>query len=386
MFWFWAIYGGIVGFLSLALALDTLFGMPTVADLAESQWDAAPAGKPRVSVIVPARNEAAGVEACLLSLLAQDYAEVELLAVDDRSTDATGAIMEHVAALAGARLRVLHVTELPPGWLGKTHAMWRAAQLATGDWLLFTDGDILFRPDALRRALVYAQRTRADHLGLAPNFLAPSFGEKIALSMFQLGLIAGRIWKVPDPRSRAHIGVGAFNLVRRSVYEHIGTWEALRLEVVEDLKLGRLVKRSGFSSRAALGPGLVSLKWAGGALGIAHNLTKNAFAAMNYNTTVAIALTLAAAAFHLGPFLFVFTAPGWTKLGFAACLLGIFCFYVLLRRFSGISPLYFFLHPVGALMSIYTILRSTVLTLRHGVVWRGTTYSLAELRRASAQK
>jgi cellulose synthase/poly-beta-1,6-N-acetylglucosamine synthase-like glycosyltransferase len=292
--------------------------------------------------------------------------------------------MDRVAATDPARLRVLHITELPRGWLGKTHAMWSAARLAAGDWLLFTDGDIVFRPDALRRALVYAQHTRADHFGLAPNFIDPSFGEKMALAIFQLGLVAGRIWKVPDARSRAHIGIGAFNLIRRDVYEKIGTWGAIRLEVVEDLQLGKRVKACGFASRAGLGPGLVTVKWAGGAIGIAHNLTKNIFAVLGYRWYMALGAVLLVLAFHIAPFVFVFTAPGWTRLGFAVCLLGIFSYYVLLRRFSGISPLYFLLHPVGALMCIYTILRSAFLTLRRGaVVWRGTAYSLDELRRGS---
>jgi len=150
MLWFWWIYSGVAGVLMLFFALDTWFGMGKLASLDRPEWDAAPVSGPRVSVIVPARDEEAGVRACLESLLAQDYQDLEVIAVDDRSTDSTGAIMDELAR-ANPRLRVVHVTDLPPDWLGKPHAMWKGAQAASGQWLLFTDGDVIFRADCIRR-------------------------------------------------------------------------------------------------------------------------------------------------------------------------------------------------------------------------------------------
>ena len=158
---------------------------------------------PLMSVIVPARNEAAGIAATLHSLLAAEGVDLQIVAVNDRSSDQTGTIMEGLVGeggVPGKTLQILHVTELPPGWLGKTHAMGLAAQHATAEWLLFTDGDVLFHPDALRRALVYAISSDADHLVLLPTILLRSWGERMLVAFLQvLSIWALRPWRVPDP-------------------------------------------------------------------------------------------------------------------------------------------------------------------------------------------
>jgi hypothetical protein len=190
-----------------------------------------------------------------------------------------------------------------------------------------------------------------------------------------------RPWKAPDPDSRAFIGWGAFNMIRRRAYEGVGTMEALKFAVVEDMELGRRSKRAGFAARFAFGPKLVQLRWGKGMFGPVNNLTKNAYAGMGFSTTLALAMIVAALAFHVVPFFAVWFAPGWTKLGFVLELFGLFLVYWRLRRLFDIHPLYFFANPVGALLLIYAMLRSLVITLRQdGIVWRGTKYSLAELR------
>ena len=382
MLWFWWIYSGLAGVLMLFFALDTWFGMSRIARLDRPEWDAAPASGPRVSVVVPARNEEAGVRACLESLLAQDYQELEVIAVNDRSTDATGAIMDELAR-GDARLHVVHVSELPPDWLGKPHAMWQGAQAASGEWLLFTDGDVIFRGDCIRRAVAYAEQDRADHLVLFPSFIIKSFGERLALAVFQLGTVGIRPWKVPDPKSRAHIGAGAFNMITRTAYEKVGTFAALRLEIVEDLKLGKLVKQAGLPSRAALGPGMVRLHWVDGMFGIVRALTKNLYAFVDFRWYLALGLALVLAALHVGPFVFVWLAPGWAKLGFAIWLAGLFSFYVRLRPAIGISPWFFFLHPVGSSLILAAVVRSALVTIRDGgVTWRDTFYPVGMLRKS----
>ncbi len=132
--------------------------------------------------------------------------------------------------------------------MGKAHAMYTAAKSATdADWLLFTDADVMFRPDCIRRAIAYAEQERADHVVLFPRMLMEHVGEKMMLSFFQLMFVFGhRPWKVADPKSKDHMGIGAFNLVRRSAYEAVGTYQALRFEVVDDMKLGKVIKNAGF--------------------------------------------------------------------------------------------------------------------------------------------
>lgn len=384
MFWFWAAYSGVVGVVMLVITVDALIGLRRLPDLTRPEWDGPREGKPKLTVIVPAKNEEEAIGACLGSFLDQTYDNLEVIVIDDRSTDSTGAIIDRMAATRPELFRVLHLTALPAGWLGKQHAMWRAAQLATGDLLLFTDGDVMFGRDSLRRAVAYAEAERADHLVLAPTMLALTFGERLITAMIQMAIIGLKPWRVSDPKSRAFVGWGAFNLVRRSAYHAIGGMEPLRLCVVEDMELGRRVKRAGLRSRFAFGPGLVQLRWGRGLLGPVHNLTKNAYAGMGFRVWLVAALVLAMLAFHVLPFALVWVAPGWTKLGFAVEFAALFAVYVRLRKLYRINPLFFFLNPVGAVFMCYAMLRSLFVTLRQGgIVWRGTKYSLDELRAAS---
>ncbi len=223
----WGAVNWIAGSL-LALAwfsrlVDAAIGMPRIADIARPEWDRSPAtptGEPRVSIIVPARNEEEDIRETLVRLLALDYSNYEVIAVNDRSTDRTGAIIDDVAASSEAHglLKAIHIPDLPSGWLGKTHAMWTSAQQATGAWLLFTDADVQFKPDALRRAVAYAETERADHVVLFPRMIMKRPSERMMIAFFQALFVFGhRPWKVADPRARDHMGVGAFNIVRRSV-------------------------------------------------------------------------------------------------------------------------------------------------------------------------
>jgi cellulose synthase/poly-beta-1,6-N-acetylglucosamine synthase-like glycosyltransferase len=217
--------------------------MPTIPDISSPEWDRKSKNTrhPKVSIIVPARNEEASIAASLSQLLNLEYDSYEVIAVNDRSDDGTGEIMEHVASGSGAhaRLKVVHIDELPHGWLGKAHAMWTAGKAASGEWLLFTDADVLFRPDSLRRAIAYAEAERADHLVVFPWMIMKTAGEKMMIAFFQTLFIFGhRPWKVADPKTKDHMGVGAFNMVRREVYEAIGSYHALRFEVIDDMTLG----------------------------------------------------------------------------------------------------------------------------------------------------
>ncbi|HEY2103228.1 MAG TPA: glycosyltransferase family 2 protein, partial [Chthoniobacterales bacterium] len=250
MIYFHWVAGTLLAVIWLSRVIDTSLGVRTLVNITRPEWDrnpATPSGNPRVTIIVPARNEEAAIRQALSQLLVLDYDNYEVIAVDDRSTDRTGEIMDEVAATAGGKLKIIHVHELPRGWMGKAHAMWSAGRQATGDWLLFTDADVMFRPDCLRRAIAYAEAEGADHLVLFPRTIMKRPGEKMMLAFFQLMFVFGhRPWKVADPKAKDHIGVGAFNLVRRNVYEAVGTYQALRFEVVDDMKLGKVVKNAGF--------------------------------------------------------------------------------------------------------------------------------------------
>ena len=384
MIYFHWIAGTLLALIWLSRVVDAVRGVPTIADIARPEWDRTPeATGNRLAVVVPACNEEDSIEQALRRLIALDYPHYQVIAVNDRSSDRTGAIMDAVAASSNGRLKVVHITELPAGWLGKTHAMWSAARQSDSDWILFTDADVMFRPDCLRRTIAYAEAEPADHVVLLPKIIMKSAGEKMMVGFFQLLFVFGhRPWKVADPKAKDHIGVGAFNLVRRSVYEQIGTYATLKFEVVDDMKLGKVVKNAGFRQRVVFGDDLIEIRWAKGARGVVNNLTKNFFAVMSFQPWRAVGGSVAMAILNLLPFWGTFFAPGWTRIPYAVTLASMFLLYAGIWRKVEISPWYFLLHPVSTLLFIYTIMRSMIVTLRNGgVEWRGTFYPLEELKK-----
>jgi glycosyltransferase involved in cell wall biosynthesis len=350
---------------------------------------------PQITVIVPARNEAASIDATLRSLLNQTI-PIEIIAIDDRSTDQTGALMDSLSAQIAAESRplevqapgksftVLHVDHLPEGWMGKTHAMALAARQTATPWLLFTDGDILFRQDTLERALRFAHESQADHVALALTLILNSAGERLMTTVIGcFTLLSFRPWKTPDPAAKHDsVGVGAFNLIRSSAYRAIGGFESLRMEVLEDLRLGFEVKHRGFRQHVVFGRDLIRVHWAAGALGMAHNLTKNFFAVFRFRPAALMAGVLALALLFFAPFVGLFAPWPIRGPGIVALAMIALAHRYSSRHFTGISILYVLTLPIGAALLIYSLLRSMILTLwRGGVIWRGTFYPLNHLRR-----
>ncbi len=383
--------GGILGTIWSWFTINAAVGIRKLSELTDPHW-AIPAGEivsqatgartPRASIIVPARNEERTIASAMETLMASDYPELEVIAINDRSTDRTGAVLDGIATRYPDRLRVIHVAELPDGWLGKTHAMAAGARAASGEWLLFTDADVHQRADLMRRAIAYAEGTRTDHLVVLPSMLTYSWGERMMVALFQaIFIFAQRPWKVRDPNARDFMGVGAFNLVRRKAYDAIGGYEKLALAVLDDMKLGEMVKKNKFRSDCAFGKNMVEIYWARGAFGMMHNLVKNFFAALRYNVAFVFFAVVMLLLIHVGPWAGAMFASGWAKTGYLVSLLCILVVYIGMSPRSGVRPVYFLLQPIAAVLLAYSIALSAVLTLwRGGVVWRGTKYSLKELR------
>ncbi len=371
--------------LSLWRTGTTAVGLRRVPDLLDPVWDVTPTGSPSLVAIVPARNEAATIEPALRSLLCQDYPHLRVLAVDDRSTDATPEILDRLAAEQPGRLTVLHIDNLPQGWLGKTHAMAVAADYAqihsNPDFFLFTDADVHFTPDALRRSLVAAVETEADHFVTLPTPIAKRLDEAAFLSYFQvLSLFAVRLWRVPDPRAlRDSVGVGAFALLRSSAYKRLGGFASLRMEILEDLYLGRRVKALGLRQRTAFGRDLVRVHWAPGALGLMGVLTKNMFALFRFRLWLVCFVAFWLLVFSVGPVLALFLPQ--TRIAAALIVLCAAYCYRLMSRYSGISAWTVFLAPFAGTLLTLSLVRSAWTTIRRGgVTWRGTFYSMMELK------
>ena len=341
-----------------------------------------PARWPRVSVVFAARNEGRTVGAAVPTMLALDYPDLELIAVDDRSEDDTGAVLDALAARE-PRLRVDHVRTLPPGWLGKNHALHHGAALATGDWVLFTDADIHFAPDALRRAVAYAEAEGLDHLAAAPRL--HGHGAALGVCVAAFSLVFGmflRPWRIPDPRSPAHGGIGAFNLVRAATYRRLGGHAPLRLRPDDDIKLGKLMK-SGGRSAFALGAGALSVAWYASVGELVRGLTKNSYAGVDYRAWMVLGGVAAHAVFFLWPLVAVFAAPTAAEQLLAAAAVAVMLAVAVDNaRFDGGRWWHGALFPLGLLVLDYILLRSMVVTLwTGGITWRGTHYPLAELRR-----
>ena len=395
MIGFYWITGALLALIWLVPAVQLLLHFSKVADLNQPEWNPPPdAALPFLTIVVPARNEEAEIEPALRSMLQLNYPRFEVVAVNDRSSDQTGAIMERLAAETASqgKLRVIHVRDLPAGWLGKVHAMWlgshgnatqRNVHQASSAWLLFTDADCVFHPDTLRRALHYAMKTATDHLVLFPTAHMKTLGERMMIGFPQvMASFAMRPWKVRDPNTRDHIGVGAFNLIRRSAYDAIGTYEALRLEVVDDIKLGEAIKKAGLRQDVVFGHELVSLRWAVGAAGVVANLEKNLFAFLRFRVSLVMGVCAVTFFLCVCPFLGLLLAPGWARAPFAVAVAMIALAYSLTGRYMASSPWMFLTCPIAALIFDFATLQSAYLALRDGgITWRGTKYSLEELRK-----
>jgi GT2 family glycosyltransferase len=353
-----------------------------IANLSGADWDIRSVDALSLTVVVPAKDEAAKIAATCEALLMADALRLKIVCVDDRSTDATGAILDELATRYPAKLKVIHITELPEGWLGKTFALEEATRQSDSDWLLYTDADVLFSPSILRRALAYAEASGTDHLVVMPTMLVKGRGEGMMLGFLQVfAHWSARPWRIADPKARLDIvGVGAFNMIRRDALEELGGWAPQRLAVVEDMTLARRVKAAGLQQRVALAPGLVLLHWAKGARGIVRGMTKNMFASVGFQPLLMLSLIAMVLVFCVAPVAGLFW---WRTLLPSAIVL--FCVAAAYRTIGDVSKVdarYGWLFPAGALMTAWSMLRSMLVVLMQGgVTWRGTRYPLWELRR-----
>lgn len=340
-----------------------------------------PPSWPRVSVVVPARDEGHKIDAGLRSLLASDYPDFEVLAIDDRSRDNTGTIMDRLADV-NARLRVIHITTLPDGWLGKNHALQRGLQNATGEWLLFTDGDVIHDAQTLRRTIRFAVAKNVDHLPLFPNIEAEGLFEAAFVACFGLVFAAGtQPYLISTRFPRAYCGVGAFNLVRRRALERTNGFEPIKLDILDDVKLGKMMKRTGAHCeilRAAKG---LNIRWQSSAWACITGLEKNAFASANYSVVQLLVICSATTILFCGPTIGAIWA-GEARTGFvAAAILSHFLYGFNSRLFGHSFWLFPLLIPSG-LAFVFAFLRSGWITLRQGGVrWRDTFYPLELLRK-----
>jgi glycosyltransferase involved in cell wall biosynthesis len=341
---------------------------------------------PRLSVVIPACNEGANLESAVATLLQQDYPDLEIILVDDRSRDGTGEIIERLAR-EDPRIRAVHVETLPQGWLGKVHALHRGVERASGDWLLFTDADVHFGAGILRRAVAFVLRQRIDHLALIPRTIQKSFWLELAVNTFGLlFFITTRAASVNRAGSKAFVGIGAFNLVNARRFHRTAGFEWLRLEPGDDVGLGMMIKQSGGTTRLAFAYEDLSLQWYSSVTAMFKGLEKNLFGpGSHYRWQLMLVRVGIIWALVAGPyFSLIFglahgLAPLWIAGAAAISVQLIFpvcC--VADRKTRGLILLLF---PMGVLLITAMMLRAAYQCLKNGGIdWRGTHYPIDQLR------
>lgn len=336
----------------------------------------------KLSVIIAACNEADTIESAVVTLLEQDYPDIEIVLVDDRSNDGTGEIIDGIAK-RDSRVKAVHIDKLPPGWIGKVNALNVGTAKSTGAWLLFTDADVHFRQGTLRKAVASAETDRSDHLAILPKPTSNSFWLEVVVSTFGAMYLYGtRAVDVGKPGSGAFAGAGAFNLVRRSAFEKTEGFSWLRMEPVDDVGLGLMMNVSGAKSSFAVAVREISIIWYPTLKSMFKGVEKNFFGSVaNYSITRMTLIIAFAWAFAIAPFAAIFRfreLPVFFLGAFTVSFMAAGAFFISRRFKQKFLP--FFLAPAGLIIVSLMLLRSGAVCLRRGGIdWRGTKYKTGEL-------
>ncbi len=335
----------------------------------------------KVSIVVAARNEQRHLRRALESLMAQDYPQLEVIVVNDRSTDDTAAIGNNLAQ-SHDKLKVIHITELPGGWLGKNHALYVGAQQASGDYLLFTDADVIMHPTAVSRAISFMQQGNLDHLAVSPQADQKGTLLNILVGTFlYLFTLSKKPWKARDRKSRFYMGIGAFNLITADAYKKIGTHQRIAMRPDDDMMLGRLVKKNHLCQDVLNGIGMINIEWYTSLGEMIRGLEKNAFAGLGYSVLFAVFTCLCIFTFMVFPAVAVFLTTGAARILNLLALAVWAVSYADNARFWKIPLWHGIALPLGTVLLIYAIANAVYRTIRNGGIdWRGTHYPLEDLK------
>jgi len=339
--------------------------------------DMRPTSEPLVSVIIPARDEAHIIEQTVRAFLAQTYANLEVIVINDRSTDGTGDI---VRSIHDDRLTVIDGVEPPAGWLGKPWALHRGSRVARGELLLFVDADLIYAPPAVAAAVAYLQACNVALLSLFPHLEMRGFGEHAAMPMMPMAFHTFLpTWISNRTRfARLALGGGTGNLVVREVYEASGGHEQLSDAVVDDIALARLVRRHGGRTEIVRAEDLVSLRMYRGLREVVDGFTKNTFSALGRSYVAGLFVVAGCVVFHIVPYALALIGD---RVSIATIIIISLTRVILFRALRYRLDAAIFLHPVMAAIWTWIFIRSIWLTgIRRKVIWRGRTYDARHTR------
>lgn len=372
-------------FLTVFCTLEAIFGMRRMIyldDVSPLEQESVP----KVSVIIAACNEEKTIEPALKSILELDYADLDVIVVNDRSTDQTGAVLEQMQKQYPG-LQIFDISDLPEGWLGKNHALQYGAKRSRGEYLLFTDADIIMEKSSVARAMHHMIENKLDHMCMFFKSIVPGGLLNALILDAGSGLILSlKPWKAKDPRSKRYMGVGAFNLVKSDVYKKIDGHRTIAMHPIDDVMLGKVIKQSGFLQDCILGHNFIQVEWYVTVREFIKGLMKNSFAFYNYKmVNVLFGILVVLITTILPPLGFFFTSGITSGLFGVAVIVRIIAFAGGFSK-TGINPWYSIWGLVTPYVYIYIALKSSITTtMNKGIIWRGTYYSLDELK-ASLRK
>ncbi len=368
LFWFIVLIDAFIGMRKL----ENLAYFPPISDH----------NTPLVSIIVAAKNEAKDIKGSVRSQLKQTYKNIEWILVNDRSSDHTGILIDDLVK-EDHRVRSIHITDLPSGWLGKNHALYQGYIASKGDYLLFTDGDVYFKEDTVARSLSYIHKRKIDHLTLTPDMDVKPFWAKAFVTFFLFGFsYFKRPWRANDDKSKVAIGIGAYNFLTREAYEAVGTHKTIAMRPDDDLRLGISIKEIGGKQRIVKGQSYLNVEWYPSLKEAMIGLEKNTFAGLYYSYFMVLFSMGGIFISQVWPFWALFLTEGTTRLVYGVSVLLLFLVYQQTANVMAKgSIVYFIVFPFSALLFLFSIARATVLTIiRGGIYWRGTFYSLNDLK------
>ncbi|MCX7748355.1 MAG: glycosyltransferase [Clostridia bacterium] len=369
------VLGMLYSFSQFILFIRIRVSLPKIKELEEKTLEKFP----KISIVIPACNEEAHIEEAVRSRLKDDYPNLEIILINDRSIDSTGEIIDRIAE-EDSRIKTVHIKALPEGWLGKLYALHKGALAASGEWILFSDADVHVRPGVLNKVVSYCNEKGIEFLAVLPQIWPSGFLVDTILSYFIriVYLTGGQIWAVENPKSKVSIGVGAFNFVKRSSFLKTKGFEWLRLELADDMGLGAMMKDSGAKCSVLNGLEQVELSYYSSVREMMVGLEKIMFTHFgNFSMLKPCLISLCIFLLDVMPFIAVLLLSNSVLkiIGMTILLLNIIG-YASMNRWARYSVLPAACYPLGSLIFIFFLLRAGYLGVkRGGVIWRGTMYS-----------
>lgn len=344
---------------------------------------------PLISVIITAKDEEDSLKKAINSRLETDYPNIELIIINDRSIDKTAEIIKRISE-KDKRVKIVNIEVLPDGWLGKLNALNEGVKLAKGDWLLFSDGDAFIKQGTLNKAMSHAIEKNLDFIAILPEFTKSNFLIDIAVSIFFRALLTiGRAYKAEDKNSPVAIGSGSFNFVKREAFEKLGGFEKLKMEVIDDVSLGQLLKSSGAKTSMLIGKEFVKVKWYSSLGSLFDGMGRAMMTGLgNFNFLQLFLLSSLAFIIDITPFILLLPFEiSYLQIIGLISIIFIVSATIITDKLMNRSLCFSFFLPIGyVLIYMISLYGGLKFLLNGGLSWRNTFYSTKDLKKGRVFK